>query len=158
MKNEFLILGGDLNFSSGEAESWCPSSHPYNQASFFSHLLSSNGLIDIGPLKLLLTWRNMKVGEARISKRLYHLFISKTLVWLENEGGPQNPVAPFKFNYSWLKDESFQNFLKFNWNDIRDSEGSTTAIQFAKNIKRIKSLLFCGKKQNRKNKNKNSKV
>jgi hypothetical protein len=178
MKNEFLILGGDLNFSLGEAESWCPSSHPYNQASFFSHLLSSNGLIDIAPLKLLPTWRNMKVGEARISKRLDHFLISETLamlpfqfrqwigsggesdhlVWLEIEGGPQNPVAPFKFNYSWLKDESFQNFLKSNWNDIRDSEGSLTAIQFAKNIKRIKSLLFCGKKQNRKKKNKNSKV
>jgi hypothetical protein len=100
----------------------------------------------------------MKVGEARIAKRLGHLFISKTLVWLKNEGGPQNPVTPFKFKYSWLKDESFQNFLKSNWNDIRDSEGSLIAIQFATNIKRIKSLLFCGKKQNKKKKNKNSKV
>jgi hypothetical protein len=55
LKNDLLILGGDLNFSLGEAESWGPSAHPDNQAGFFSHLLASNGLIDIAPLKLLPT-------------------------------------------------------------------------------------------------------
>jgi exonuclease III len=74
LKNDLLILGGDLNFSLGEAESWGPSAHPDNQAGFFSHLLASNGLIDIAPLKLLPTWRNMRVGEARIAKRLDWFF------------------------------------------------------------------------------------
>jgi exonuclease III len=82
LKNDFIILGGDLNFSLGEAESWGPSSHPDNQAAFFSHLLSSNGLIDIAPLKLLPTWRNMRVGEACIAKRLDRFLISESLAML----------------------------------------------------------------------------
>jgi hypothetical protein len=75
-KNDLLILRGDLNFSLGEAKIWGPLAHPDNQAGFFSHLLASNGLIDIAPLKLLPTWRNMRVREARIAKRLNQFLIS----------------------------------------------------------------------------------
>jgi exonuclease III len=55
LKKNLLILGGDINFSLGEAKSCGPSSHPNNQVGFFSHLLASNGLIDISPIKLLPT-------------------------------------------------------------------------------------------------------
>jgi hypothetical protein len=55
LKNSLLILGGDLNFSLGEAKICGPSSHLDNQVGFFSHLLDSNGLIDIAPIKLLPT-------------------------------------------------------------------------------------------------------
>jgi hypothetical protein len=58
------------------------------------------------------------------------------------EGGPQKPATPFKFNSSWLKDESFQQLVKSNWIDIRDSEGNPTGIQFATNLKRIKKLVI----------------
>jgi hypothetical protein len=63
-------------------------------------------------------------------------------VWFEMEGHPQNPATPFKFNSSWLKDESFQHLFKSNWIDIRDSEGNLEAIQFATNLKRIKKLAI----------------
>jgi len=82
LKSYLLILGGDLNFSLGAAESWGLSTHPDNQAGFFSHLLASNGLIDTYPLKLLPTWRNMRVGDARIEKKLDHFFIFEPLVIL----------------------------------------------------------------------------
>jgi hypothetical protein len=78
MKVENLIIGGDFNFSLGEAESWGPSAHPDPQATYFNHLLSSNGFIDIAPIKLLPTWRNMRVGEAHVAKRLDH-FLSQNL-------------------------------------------------------------------------------
>jgi hypothetical protein len=64
LKVENLILGGDLNFSLGEAEFWGPTAHPDPQSGIFSHLLMDHGLIDISPLKLLPTWRNMRMGEA----------------------------------------------------------------------------------------------
>ena len=82
LKNDFLILGGDLNFSLGEAKSWGPSSHLDNQVAFFSHLLSSNGLIDIAPLKILPTWRKMRVWEARIAKSFDRFLIFESLVML----------------------------------------------------------------------------
>jgi hypothetical protein len=163
LKVDNLIIGGDFNFSLGEAESWGPSAHPDNQATFFNNLLSSKGLIDIAPLKLLPTWRNMRVGEARVAKRLDRFLISETLVmlpfqfhqwigsggesdhspvWFEFEGGPQNPASPFKFNSSWLMDEGFQKLVKSNWIGIRDFEGIPTAIQFATNLRRIKKLAI----------------
>jgi len=128
LKNDLLILRGDLSLSLGEAEIWGPSTHPDNQAGFFSHLLASNGLINIAPLKLLPTWRNIRVGETRIAKRLDHFLIYEPLAllpfqfrqWIgsggesdhspirfEMEGGPQKPTTPFKFNSSWLKDDFF---------------------------------------------------
>jgi hypothetical protein len=55
LKVENLIIGGDFNFSLGEAESWGPSAHPDPQEEYFNHLLSSNGFIDIAPINLLPT-------------------------------------------------------------------------------------------------------
>jgi hypothetical protein len=55
LRSKNLIIGGDLNFSLGEAESCGPSAHPYPQTTFFSHLLNTNGFIDIAPVKLLPT-------------------------------------------------------------------------------------------------------
>jgi hypothetical protein len=111
LKNDLLILGGDLNFSLGEAESWGPSAHPDNQAGFFSHLLSSNGLIDIAPLKLLPTWRNMRVGEARIAKRLDRFLISEPLAML-----------PFQFR-QWIGSggESDHSQFGLKWKEVLKS-------------------------------------
>jgi hypothetical protein len=71
-------------------------------------------------------------------------------VWFEMEGGPQNPATPFKFNSSWLKDESFQQLVKSNWNNIRDTEGTPAGIQFASNLKRIKKLAIPWAKEKQK--------
>ena len=82
LENEDLILGGDLNFSLGEAESWGPIAHPDNQAGFFSHLMASNGLIDVAPLKMLPTWKNMRTGEARVTKILDRFLIFEPIAML----------------------------------------------------------------------------
>ena len=82
MKNEFLILGGDLNLSLGKAKIWGPLAHLDNQVAFCNHVLSSNSLIDIAPLKILPTWRKMRVGEARIAKSLDRFLIFESLVML----------------------------------------------------------------------------
>jgi exonuclease III len=74
LKNDRLILGGDLNFSLGEAESWGPSSHPDNQAGFFIHLLASNGLIDIAPVKLLPTWQEYEGRGGSYCKKVGSFF------------------------------------------------------------------------------------
>lgn len=50
--HQSLIIGGDLNFSIGAAESWGPRAHP-NSSDFLSNLLHDNGLIDVNPIKLM---------------------------------------------------------------------------------------------------------
>jgi hypothetical protein len=180
LKTENLIIGGDFNFSLGEAESWGPSAHPDPQAEFFNHLLASKGFIDITPVKLLPTWRNMRVGEAHVAKRLDRFLITESMsmlpfhfrqwigsggesdhspVWFVVEGGPQKPTSPFKFNSTWLKDEGFQKLVKSNWTPLQDTNGTSTTIQFMDNLKKIKkNWSFLGKNQNKKKKSENSKV
>jgi hypothetical protein len=89
---ENLIIGGDFNFSLGEAESWGPSAHPDPQTEFFSHLLASKGFIDIAPVKLLPTWRNLRVGEAQVAKILDHFFITESMSML-----------PLQFSMDWKR-------------------------------------------------------
>jgi len=60
----------DLNFSLGEVEIWGPLAHPDPQTFFFSHLLPTNGFIEIVLTKLLPTWRNLRTRDAHVAKRL----------------------------------------------------------------------------------------
>jgi hypothetical protein len=46
----------------------------------FSHKLEDSRLLDIAPTKLGPTWRNKRMGEEHIAKRLDHFLISTHLV------------------------------------------------------------------------------
>jgi len=52
------ILGNELNFTTSLREVWGPNPRPNPQSDFFLDLLANQHLIDIEPIKLLLTWRN----------------------------------------------------------------------------------------------------
>lgn len=67
MKNDDLILGGDLNFSLGTTESWGPRVCPGSLSDYFNHILREKGLIDIAPTNLCPSWRNKTVGEDYIA-------------------------------------------------------------------------------------------
>jgi hypothetical protein len=80
LKSENLILGGDLNFSLGEVESWGPRARLDPLTYFFNHMLRRMKLIDIPPIRRCSTWRNKRVGEDRIEKRLDRFMASENLV------------------------------------------------------------------------------
>lgn len=42
VKNKFLVMGGDLNFFLGRAETWGPNAREDPQSDFFRNLLASN--------------------------------------------------------------------------------------------------------------------
>jgi hypothetical protein len=73
-------LGGDLNFSIGAVESWGQRAQDDSLSDFFVHKLGEAGLIDIAPIRLGPTWRNKRLGEDHIAKRLDHFLISSLLV------------------------------------------------------------------------------
>jgi len=135
LKVENLILGGDLNFSLGEAEVWGPSVHTNQITTRITHLLSTNGMLDITPWKLNPTWRNMNTGEARVEKQIDHFLMAKTLLeeafqvrqwigvggisdhspfWLILEGGTHKPPSPFKFNSTWFTNKSFHDLVQMH--------------------------------------------
>jgi len=160
MKSPQTVVGGDLNFSLGRAEAWGPSAREDPLTDFFHQILSDHNLIDPSPINLKPTWRNRRIGEDRIAKRLDRFLISEGLIrrvpllrhWVEEVGNsdhfpilldlsfpPPKPHAPFKFNSSWLQEPSFNNLFKSSW--IRADRNATKSMsfQFMENMKRLKS-------------------
>jgi hypothetical protein len=114
-------------------------------------------MIDISPTKLGPTWRNKRLGEDHIAKRLDHFLISNWLVeepilfrqwvgsggesdhypiFMEIAGATRKPASPFKFNSGWLKEESFIKLVKEVWAPLGPTE--RVAVQFARNLKSLK--------------------
>ena len=114
-------------------------------------------MLDITPTKIIPTWRNKRIGEDYIAKRLDHFLISEALVespllfrqwvgyggesdhhliFLEVEGRSKKPTSPFKFISAWLKEEEFLDLVKEIWTPLH--QGDQDVVQFARNLKRIK--------------------
>eukprot|EP00253_Pinus_taeda_P019430 PITA_19430 len=163
LKGKNMVIGGDLNFSIGRAEAWGPSAREDPLTDFFLNMLSTNNLLDINLLKLKPTWRNRRTGEARVAKRLDRFLINEELAakipmfrqWIE-EGGlsnhfpifleisspPPKPPAPFKFNSSWIQEESFINLFKKSWKHPEANAPEDKGFLFMENLKRLKKATI----------------
>lgn len=119
LKDQQVILGGDLNFSLGFSEVWGTHARADPLTSFFTQKMVECNLLDIEPIKLKPTWRNNREGEANVAKRLDPFLITDTLlenplhlkqwvgyggisnhcpIFLEIRKGSNKPPSPFKFN------------------------------------------------------------
>lgn len=163
VKNNYMVMGGDLNFSLGRAEARGPAAREDPQSDFFLNLLTSNNLIEANLIKLKPTWRNRRVGEARVAKRLDRFLLNEALSamiplfrqWVE-EGGPSDhfpiylelsrvppkPPAPFKFNASWLQEESYNNLFKEIWSHPDRGSQENKGILLMENLKRLKKATI----------------
>jgi len=162
LKNDTVIIGGDLNFSLGHSEVWGPQARVDNLTDFFTHRLMNLNLLDIEPIRVKPTWRNMRSGDSRVAKRLDRFLVADSLVnrhflmrqwigsggqsdhfpiFLEMRKDPSKPASPLKFNKIWLKDESFIKLIKENW-VLYDSQAVLSAsFQFMENIKKLKNII-----------------
>jgi len=116
--------------------------------------------LDIEPVNLKPTWRNNKVGEDKIAKILDHFlltnsFLEKTIhmkqwigfggisdhvpIFLELRQGSSKPTGPFKFNRTWLIDDSFINLVRENWIPFHQEITLLASSHFVENLKRIKA-------------------
>jgi hypothetical protein len=59
-----------LNFSLGASEIWGPKDLSDPLVEYFINFMVQKELIDLNPIKLNPTWRNRRVGEEMIAKRL----------------------------------------------------------------------------------------
>ena len=105
-------------------------------SSFFKHHFDSVGLIDTAPSIAGPTWRNGRVGDDGINKRLDHFLIALSLipsllvhqVWTHiSDIFGHYPVClewnkslgscnySFKFNRSWLNDQDFVSLVTDRW-------------------------------------------
>eukprot|EP00253_Pinus_taeda_P034852 PITA_34852 len=163
MKSPLMIMGGDLNFSLGRTEAWGPSAREDPLVEFFLNLISENKLIDPSAVKLKPTWRNRRVGDDRIAKRLDHFLVTESLTsklpmirqWVEELGNsdhfpifldltnpPPKPPAPFKFNSAWLQDPTFCKLFNETWIHHGQNVGVDKSFLFMENLKRLKKATI----------------
>eukprot|EP00253_Pinus_taeda_P029489 PITA_29489 len=79
IKGDKTIIGGDLNFSLGFRESWGSTAQVDSITDYMTNLLEQTNFVDIPMQKLLPTWRNRRVGDAALARRLDR-FIMKDLL------------------------------------------------------------------------------
>eukprot|EP00253_Pinus_taeda_P031123 PITA_31123 len=65
-----IIIGGDLNFSLGYSESWGSMAQVDTINRYMTDLLERHNLIEVPMHKPLPTWRNRRIGEAALARRL----------------------------------------------------------------------------------------
>lgn len=164
LSHEQIIVGGDLNLSLGASEILGPKASPDPLAEYFINFMVQKALIDLNPIKLNPTWRNRRVGEERIAKRLDRFLIGDSIAcslsiqtrqWIawggefdhnpimhEFQRGFKKPPSPFKFNSSWISDSKFGDLVRTNWAPINSQEGTRAGLKFMENLKRIKKLTL----------------
>ncbi len=77
-----IILGGELNFSMGFSESWGHHAQVDPVFAFFENILENHSFIDIPSAKILPTWRNKRIGEDNLARRLDRFLIKERLLEL----------------------------------------------------------------------------
>jgi hypothetical protein len=70
------VIGEDLHFTLGASKIWGLVSHNDYLLIYFIRNMEVAGLLDIEQEKLTPTWRNKRIGEERIAKRLVFFLIS----------------------------------------------------------------------------------
>ena len=75
-----LILAGDLNLTLNASEIWGTKAQLDPSGRFFSEPFSDHQLVDVAPSCAGPTWRNGRIGEEGIFKRLDHYLISDHLI------------------------------------------------------------------------------
>jgi hypothetical protein len=80
LQTEDLILGGDLKIFLGSMESWGQRARPDALSEYFRHKLGEPRLLDITPILLKQTWRNKRIGEEYITKRIECFLLDEPLL------------------------------------------------------------------------------
>ena len=75
LQKEYLITEGDLNFSLGHSESWGHRAQRDPLSDYFENALDSHNLIDIPSAKLQPTWRNNRIGDDSLARKLDRFLI-----------------------------------------------------------------------------------
>jgi hypothetical protein len=122
--------------------------------------LEAHSLLDIPSAKLQPTWRNNRVGEDSLARRLDRFLIKEGLlnigfnyrqwvgsgglsdhlpIYFEIRGRTDKPKGPFKFNSSWLKDTSYARMVTILEGPPLDARGHI-AEGFDHNLKELKRL------------------
>jgi exonuclease III len=166
LREDNLIVGGDLNFTLSAREVWGNLARIDPLAEYFSNILLNSGLVDVQPTLLSPTWRNGRAGIAGISKRLDHFLLDENLLgnhsnirsWVINstisdhnliclqfEMSSRKSAPPFKFNSLWISDPGFIALVRSTWKEMNSWANNSSIHLLCSKLKHLKKLLFNGR-------------
>ena len=172
LEGDRVIIGGDINFYLGEGDIWGPKSQKDPLADYFLRILDEKSLFDILVVKVMPTWRNKRIRQEKLTKRLKIFLVNKGAMqsttnlrqWV-GEGGDSDhfpifleavmdngkPPVSFKFNSCWMEDKECKNMVKRLWIPFEDNNHESTGIQFLNNLKiiEIRSISWATKRRKR---------
>jgi len=161
LKEDNIILGGDLNFTMGFCESWGHSAQVDSFSDTISNLLEEHQWIDIPSARLQYTWTNNRSGEQGLARRLDRFLIKESLynslprirqwvgsggisnhrpIYLETVDNNNKIKSPFKFNSSWLKDPSYIQLVTDFWQNNRIMENENLTEGFIRKLTELKRV------------------
>lgn len=79
MQVEYLIIGGDLNFSLGPTGSWETRAPIDPLMTFFELLMNSHDLLNVESKTIMPIWRNKQTRKDTLARRLDQFLIKDTL-------------------------------------------------------------------------------
>jgi hypothetical protein len=140
-----------------------PRARPDPLSDFFTNLMVVNKLIDVDPVKLRPSWRNMRVGEDRIAKRIDR-FLVLNLLWMVLfnfvngwEVGENLITSPFFWkllevlkNHPVLsnsilngsKKRVSSTWSKKTWRPFDRESNESDSMQFHQNLKVVKKFTI----------------
>jgi hypothetical protein len=80
LNKDDVILRGDFNLAINQRDIWGVMARRDILAYLFSHFFEEQKLIDVEPVKIVLTWRNGGRGRSGIFKRPNNFFIANQLL------------------------------------------------------------------------------
>lgn len=75
-----LILTRDLNFTWSATKIWGQKAKQDPLVAYLSDMFDRGDMVDVEPFPICPTWRNGRLGNEGIAKRLDRFFISNTLI------------------------------------------------------------------------------
>ena len=120
-------------------------------------------MVNIEPIPFKPTWSNERIGEVGVSKRINRFLVDENLInswlryhsWVGSEGweirisdhkpiylqfgDPKRKVAtPYKFNQTWLKDQSYKDLEYTQWQHLDQSSLESYSSLFMKGLRLLK--------------------
>jgi endonuclease/exonuclease/phosphatase family metal-dependent hydrolase len=80
LAHDDLIMAGDMNFTTNSEEVWGVSALADPLVVFFKEIFLKNNLVDVAPAVVVPTWRNGRVGDEGIAKRLDRIYMVEDLI------------------------------------------------------------------------------
>jgi hypothetical protein len=133
-----------------------------HQKGYFNSLLANTRLVDVEHVNLSPTWRNFRIRNEEVDKRMDRFMVSEALmqtrfgfklmvevggksyhrlITLQWSPSLNSPPAPLKIKLLWLEDEDFRKMVLSSWEKLTYQKPEPMMIQFATSLQNLKESI-----------------